>query len=80
MAELKVDKDKGEVKIEMDKEILEKVEKLLSEFEKLRKIPKVDWEKIVNELVGSETEITLQFDKFTMDGAIKLKCVPLKKE
>ncbi len=80
MAELKVDKDKGEVKIEVDKEILEKVERLLSEFEKLKKVPKVNWEKVIDNLVGSETEVTLQFDKFTIDGAIKLKCVPLKKE
>ncbi len=80
MAELKVDKDKGEVKIEMNREILEKVEKLLSEFEKLKKVPKVDWEKVLNNLVGGETEVKLQFDKFTIDGAVTFKCVPLKKE
>jgi len=43
-------------------------------------LPKVDMEKIIEMVKGSETELHTKFDKLTLDGRVIIKFVPLKRE
>ena len=43
-------------------------------------LPKVDVEKIIETVKGSETELQIKFDKLTLDGEVTIKFAPLKKE
>jgi len=43
-------------------------------------LPKVDVEKIIETVKGSETELHIKFDKLTLDGEVTIKFAPLKKE
>ncbi len=79
-AEAKVDEEEGEVNLVIDKETAEKLLMLAEKVEKVKKGFNVDWGKIVEKLIGTESEIVLTFDKLTIDGAIKVKIVPMKKE
>lgn len=70
---------KEEVKIVVGKEMVEKVSELLKEFKDLKKRG-VNLEKIAEKLKGGEIECEVTFSKFTLDGSIKIRIMPLKKE
>ncbi len=70
---------KEKVEVVVGKEIVEKVGELLKEFKDMRKHG-VNLGKIAEKLVGGEIECEVTFNKLTLDGSIKIRIVPLKKE
>jgi len=70
---------KGNTEIVVDKEMVERVSELLKEFKELKKRG-VDLGKIAEKLEGGEVECEVTFSKLTLDGSIKIRIVPLKKE
>jgi len=77
MTEEEIGKD--EFKIVISKETVEQLSKILNEFKELKKRG-VDLGKIVEKLEGGETECEVTFNKLTLDGSIKIRIMPLKKE
>ncbi len=43
-------------------------------------LPKVDMEKIIEMVKGSETELHTKFNELTLDGEVTIKFVPMKRE
>ncbi|MCD6276094.1 MAG: hypothetical protein J7J42_05070 [Thermoplasmata archaeon] len=78
MTEEEIGKD--EFKIVISKETVEQLSKILNEFKELRKQRRVELGNIVKKLGGCKTEIELSFNKLTLDGSIKIRIMPLKKE
>ena len=70
---------KENIEIVVGMEMVEKFSELLKEFKELKKRG-VDLGKIVEKLEGGETECEVTFNKLTLDGSIKIRIMPLKKE
>jgi len=70
---------KENIEIVVGKEMVEKLSELLKEFKELKNRG-VGLEKIAEKLEGGEVECEVTFNKLTIDGSIKIRIVPLKKE
>ena len=70
---------KENIEIVVGKEMVEKVSELLKEFKELKNRG-VNLGKIAEKLEGGEVECEVTFSKLTIDGSIKIRIVPLKKE